>query len=200
MEAASSPYPAALTFDGPEKVANWRPLVQWFLAIPHFVLVYGLGVLAEVVGVISWFVILFTGRLPEGLAGLQCLYLRYSLRTMAYAGFLVEEYPPFAFATTGPDPGDVPRVRADFTPQLEDRNRVTAFFRIILVLPHLVVLAVLALGAFLAVVVSFFAVLFTGRWPEGLRSYVVGVMGWNIRVQAYLTLLVDEYPPFKLDT
>jgi hypothetical protein len=50
-----------------------------------------------------------------------------------------------------------------------------------------------------ALVIAFFAVLFTGRWPEGLRSFVVGVMRWGTRVNAYLLLLTDKYPPFSLD-
>jgi len=68
MQAMSAPYPATFTFDPPEKVANWRPLVQWLLAIPHFVVLYALGFLSQIVGLVSWIVILFTGELPEGLA------------------------------------------------------------------------------------------------------------------------------------
>jgi hypothetical protein len=47
--------------------------------------------------------------------------------------------------------------------------------------------------------IAFFAVLFTGRWPDGLRSFLLGVMRWALRVEAYLLLLTDEYPPFSLD-
>ena len=110
-------YPATLTFDPPEKIANWRPLVQWLLVIPHLIVLYVLQIVAQVVAVISWFVILFTGSLPEGLANLQAMYLRYALRTYTYAGFLREEYPPFTFQTTPSDPGDDPRVRVDVQPR-----------------------------------------------------------------------------------
>ena len=66
MQANSSvPYPATFTFDPPEKVANWRPLVNWLLAIPHFVVLYVLNIVSEVIGFVSWFIILFTGELPE---------------------------------------------------------------------------------------------------------------------------------------
>ena len=68
-----------------------------------------------------------------------------------------------------------------------------------LVIPHLIVLAVLGVGAVLAVVVAWFAILFTSRYPRALFDYVVGVGRWALRVQAYATLLVtDEYPPFAL--
>src|SRR3954468_14800702 len=97
MSEIGPSYPATFTFDPPEKVANWRPLVNWLLAIPHFVILYGLQILSEVVSVISWFVIVITGALPEGLANIQTLYMRYELRTYTFALFMREEYPPFAF-------------------------------------------------------------------------------------------------------
>ena len=66
MQAMSAPYPATFTFDPPEKVANWRPLVNWILAIPHFIVLYALNIVSEVVAFLSWFVILFTGKLRPG--------------------------------------------------------------------------------------------------------------------------------------
>jgi hypothetical protein len=199
METFGQAYPATLEIDRAERIANWRPIVQWLLAIPHFVILSVLGFVAEIVSIIGWFAILFTGKLPEGLANLVCLYVRYNNRTIAYAGFLREEYPPFAFETVAPDPGTYPAVRTGFAPELENRNRLTVAFRLILVIPQLIVLSILGLVAFLAWVIAFFAVLFTGRWPEGLRTFVVGVMRWSTRVTAYLYLLTDEYPPFSLD-
>jgi Domain of unknown function (DUF4389) len=199
METFGQAYPATLEIDRADRIANWRPIVHWLLAIPHFIVLYVLGVVAEVVSIIGWFAIVFTGKLPEGLANLVCLYVRYNNRAVAYAGFLREEYPPFTFETIPSDPDTYPPVRTGFVPELEDRNRLTVGFRLILVIPQLIVLSVLGFVAFLAFVIAFFAVLFTGRWPEGLRTFVVGVMGWSTRVSAYLYLLTDEYPPFSLD-
>jgi hypothetical protein len=199
MQAMNAPYPATFTFDPPEKVANWRPLGNWFLAIPHLMVLYILNFVSEVVAFVSWLVILFTGKLPDGLANIQVMYLRYIVRTYTYTGFMREEYPPFSFDSSATDPGDDPRVRVDVVPQLENRNRLTVFFRIILVIPQLIVLAVLAIGAWVALVIAFFAVLFTGKWPTGLRDFVLGVMRWGIRVQVYFLLLTDQYPPFVLD-
>ena len=66
-------------------------------------------------------------------------------------------------------------------------------------IPHIIVLAFLTLGAVIAVVAAWFAILFTGRYPRSLFDYVVGVGRWALRVQAYATLLVtDHYPPFRL--
>ena len=198
MDEAASGYPAVLTLDAPLKVARWRPLFAWLVALPHFVVSYVLNIVNSVLAVVGWFAILFTGRLPEGIAGVQCMCLRYSQRAASYAGFLFEPYPPFTFATTAADPGDLAGMRIDYRPQLEDRNRVTVFFRILMVIPHVIVLMVLGIVTALAYIVAFFAVLITGAWPEGLRAFVVKVLRWTVRVQAYMYLLTDEYPPFEL--
>ncbi|HEY5172119.1 MAG TPA: DUF4389 domain-containing protein, partial [Acidimicrobiia bacterium] len=186
------------TLDPPEKIANWRPLVQWLLAIPHLIILNVLGTVSRVVSVICWFAIVFTGNLPEGLATFQAMYLRYMLRTYTYVGFLREEYPPFSFTTATSDPGDDPRVRVDVQPQLTDRNRLTVFFRIILVIPQVIVLAVLTIASAVATLIAAFAVLFTGQWPTGMRDFVIKVDRWSLRVQAYFLLLTDAYPPFAL--
>lgn len=192
-------YPATLTLDAPLKVANWRPIVQWILAIPHYVILYVLQIAVNIVALISWFAILITGDMPEGLAGFQTMYIRYAIRTYSYVEFMHESYPPFVFDTTAADPGQVPGVRVDVQPQLTGRNRLTVFFRLILAIPQVIVLAVLGFVAGLASIVGFFAVLFTGKWPAGLRAFVVGVLRWWTRLEAYFLLLTDVYPPFSLD-
>jgi hypothetical protein len=199
MAGKQAAYPVTMEIGAPERVANWRPLVHWLLAVPHFIVMSVLGLIADVVVLLSWFAIVFTGKLPQGLAGMQCTYLRYSVRTYAYAGFLVEEYPPFTYSPDGADPGDGHRVRVELRPALTKRNRLTVFFRLLLVLPHLIVLTVFGIGLLLAYVAAFFAVLFTGRWPAGIRAFVVGVLDYSLRVRAYLFLLTDEFPSFGLD-
>jgi hypothetical protein len=193
-----SAYPASFTFDPADRVANWRPLVHWLFAIPHLAILYALQTLTEVLSIVSWFSIVFTGKVPVGIVNVQSMTMRYSIRTWTYVLFMREEYPPFAFVTATADPGEDARLRVDFTPQLEDRNRLTVAFRLILVIPQLVVLAALFIAAFVVSVVGFFAVLFTGRWPAGARQFVLDVARWSLRVQSYLLLLHDEYPPFSL--
>jgi hypothetical protein len=199
MAGPVSSYPASFALDPPDRIANWRPIVHVILAIPHYVVLYLLQLVGRVCSVLSWLAILFTGKQPTGLADVQCMYQRYQMRVWAYVAFMVEEYPPFSFTLAAADPGDVSRVRTDFDVAIEDRNRLTAFFRLILVIPQLLALLVLWIAGFVCVLISFFAVLFTGRWPAGLHKFVYGLMRWNIRVNAYLNLLTDEYPPFSTD-
>jgi Domain of unknown function (DUF4389) len=81
----------------------------------------------------------------------------------------------------------------DFT---ERRNRLTTLVRLLLAIPQYVVLFFYGVAAFVAVVVAWFALVLTGRWPAGLYDFVAGFARWSARVQAYAYLLVDAYPPF----
>src|SRR5205085_8212917 len=96
------------------------------------------------------------------------------------------------------DPGEDRRVRVDIVPEFEGRNRLTVGFRLILAIPQLIVLVFLGIAAFFVYIAAFFAVLFTGRWPRGMRDFELGVMRWWLRVDAYISLLTDQYPPFAL--
>lgn len=190
-------YPVDLELDASERVANWRPLVHWLLGIPHLIVANVLSNVGSVIAVISWFAIVFTGRLPEGLANFQCLIIRYQARAFSYVLWLREPYPPFDFSVTSADPGGDP-LRVDIRPQLEDRNRLTVLLRLPWVIPAVVFFALVAVVASVVVFLGFFAVLFTGRWPDGLRRFFVGTARLWARVTAYLDLLVDDYPPFAL--
>src|SRR5437879_13802863 len=88
------PYP-----DVEASLNRWLPLVKWFLAIPHFIVLFFLDIAAVVVVVIAWFAILFTGRYPEGMFDFVVGVMRWSLRVTAYAFLLVtDRYPPFSLA------------------------------------------------------------------------------------------------------
>ena len=187
------------------------------LAIPHLVLVGGpvalalsfvfpsdadvggmgwgggggvLGVVAMVAAMISWFAIVFTGRMPRGLWKLNAFYLRWRVRAAAYVALLRDDYPPFG---DGPYPAllDLPRREAK-------RDRWPVGFRILLALPHLAMVWVLGIAWMLTSVLAWFAILLTGKYPRGLYDFAVGVLRWSTNVEAYLLLLHDEFPPFSL--
>ncbi|MGI9623729.1 MAG: DUF4389 domain-containing protein [Acidimicrobiales bacterium] len=191
-------YPVRLHVGADNTVARWRVLVQGIMAIPHFIIVYVLWGVSEIVGIVSWFIVLFTAKLPEGIHNFQAMAFRYSNRTVGFALMVCEDYPPFEFATTAADESGH-SIKSDFDYQPGPRSRVTAFFRIILVIPHVLVLIFLYIGASVVAFIAWWAVLFLGRMPQGLRDFLVGTGRWTTRVNGYFWLLTDDYPPFSLD-
>jgi len=190
------PYPVQVDLDAPLNVARWRPLVHWLLAIPHILFLYLLGIAFSVVGFIAWFAILFTGNIPPGMFGFMTAYLRYSWRVTSYIMWLREPYPPFEVNSSLADPGNDPaRFSINYPARL---SRGLIFIKWLLVIPHIVVLVFVLIGAYVVWVIGFFAVLITGRWPEGMRDFLVGAMRWSLRVNAYYYLMTDQYPPFSL--
>jgi hypothetical protein len=187
------------------------------LAIPHLILVGGpvaatlswtwrsdtgggydwgagggvLGVAAGVAALVAWFAILVTGRHPRGLWDLAAFYLRWRVRAVAYTALLRDEYPPFG-------EGDY-AAALELSPPEEPRDRLTAAFRIFLAIPHLVAIWALGIAWAVTTIAAWFSILFTGRYPAGLYHFATGVLRWNTRVEAYLLLLRDEYPPFSLE-
>jgi hypothetical protein len=190
-------FPLDADIEAPLEVARWRPLVAWILAIPHLIIANVLQSVGQALTVISFFAILFTKRIPDGIYNFQAMQIRYGWRANSYAGFMYEPYPPFEFEMTAADPGGSPAQLS--LGEQGELNRWLPLVKWLLVIPHLFVLLFLLIGAFFAYVVAFFAVIFTGKWPEGVRKYVVGVSRWAYRVSAYFMLLTDEYPPFSLD-
>ena len=188
---------ADMHLDSPRETQNWRPLVNWLLAIPHLVIANALSNVANLMSVISWFSIVFTGQMPDGIARFQCMILRYEARAYSYVAFLRRPYPQFEFDMANGDNGSDP-LRVDFAPQLSERNRVTVAFRLILILPAVIYTVLVAIAAAFSVIIAGFAVLFTGRWPQGLRSFVINAGRLTLRVSAYGRLLSDTYPSLVL--
>ena len=87
--------------------------MHWLLAIPHYIILYVIGIVAAVLAFIAWFAGVFTGKIPDGLQKPIAMYLRYNARVTTYMLFQREEYPPFAFDGSFADPGDDPRIRVD---------------------------------------------------------------------------------------
>ena len=191
-------YPTSFRIDTPERISNWRPLVHWLLLIPHYVVLSVLGAVSGVVAVVSWVVIVVTGKLPAGLAGLQAMYLRYYTAVAAYFDFLTDGYPPFDFDTSLTDPGRS-QTSVSISAALEGRNRITVLLRIITSIPAKIFAVAVFIVANICLILGFFAVLFTGRWPGGLRRFVAGSHLVNLRFTAYVLLLTDQYPPFSID-
>ena len=150
-----------------------------------------LGAVAGICALIGWFAIVFTGEYPRGLRDLAAFYLRWRVRAVSYTALLRDEYPPF---------GDAPYPASlQLTPEEGERDRLSVAFRIVLVIPHLVAVWVLGFAWALATIIAWFAILFTGSHPRALYDFGVGVLRWSTRVEAYMLLLHDDYPPFSLE-
>lgn len=197
METTTSGYPVQLTYPESNKVANWRPLAHWLMVIPHYIINYVLTIVAEVILVISWLIIVFTGKLPAGLANFLIMCIRYSTRMNGFFVGLTEDYPPFTFDSAAEDPGDH-SISLSVQPQLEGRSRLSVFFRIIMAIPLLIVGIVYAMIMTILMLLAWFAVLFTGSYPEGMRNFVIGSSRFFTRLTVYVFLLTDEYPPFDM--
>jgi Domain of unknown function (DUF4389) len=117
---------------------------------------------------------------------------RFGARVGAYLGLLTDQYPSTVDEQSVHLDVDYPDVERDL-------NRWLPLVKWLLVIPHLIILFVLSVAAFVAVVIAWFTILITGHNPRGLFDFVVGVARWWLRVQAYAFLLVtDRYPPFSL--
>jgi Domain of unknown function (DUF4389) len=186
-------YPARFGVDYPERLSRWKIFVKWILAIPQLIIVYLLQGVASILVLIAFFSILFTKKWPRGLFDFTVQIERWTANTFAYAVLLIrDEYPPFSG-----EPGQYPlTLEIDYDDNL---SRWMIFVKWLLAIPHLIVLAVLELAAFVVVTIAFFAILFTGRYPRGMFDFVVGTARWYWRVNSYaLLLMTDRYPPFSL--
>lgn len=136
--------------------------------------------------------ILFRRRYPRWWFDFALQFNRFTARVAAYGALLTDRYPSTVEEQAIHLDLDYPDVEKQL-------NRWLPLVKWFLVIPHLIVLFFLFIGAAFAVIIAWFAILFTGRYPRGLFDYVVGVGRWALRVSAYATLLLtDRYPPFSL--
>jgi len=184
-------FPVRYDVDYPEELNRWLIFVKWLLAIPHFLILFALGAVSGIIGVIAFFAILFTKRYPRGLFDFVVNVNRWNANVGAYTGLLRDEYPPFSW-----EPANYAvKYEVDYPDEL---NRWLPLIKWLLAIPHQIVLIVLYVVALFVWVIAWFAILFTARFPRGMFDFVVGVTRWGYRVNAYTSLLRDEYPPFSL--
>ena len=135
--------------------------------------------------------ILFRQKYPRWWFDWNLQLTRFLARVWVYAALLRDEYP---------STDEEQAVHLDFPyPEATQLSRGLPLVKWFLAIPHYIVLFFLWIGAVVCIIIAWFAILFTGRYPQGLFEYVVGVQRWSLRVSAYAFLLVtDQYPPFSL--
>ena len=212
MDSQSESYPARLNIDYPEKLDRLTTFFRLILIIPIVVILSlltatgnetvisttgemttrSVGGISAGLWVATMLMILFRKRYPRWWFDFALELERFGSRIGAYFIFLTDQYPSTV------DEQSV-HLEIDYPDVDKNLNRGLPLVKWFLAIPHYIVLAVLLLGAIVAVVIAWFAILFIGRYPRPLFNYVVGVARWAFRVQAYAMLLVtDRYPPFSL--
>jgi hypothetical protein len=210
------PYPVSTSGELEPSPNRWLWLVKWLLLIPHFVVLALLWVAFFVLSVMAFFAILFTGRYPHTLFDFNVGVLRWTWRVgfYGYSALGTDRYPPFTLE----DRPDYPARFSVAYPARLSRGLVLVKWWL-LAIPHLIIVGILsgAGGAAwdasehgnqwgwaggligILVLVAGVVVLFTGTYPRGLFDFVMGLNRWVFRVAAYVGLMTDDYPPFRLD-
>jgi uncharacterized protein DUF4389 len=209
---AMQSYPARLTIDRPETLDRLTTLFRFLWIIPIGVILALVSgdrssavVISETgervrtggtsiifsIGAATALMLLFRQRYPRWWFDFQLALARFSYRVGAYGLLLRDEYP-------STEDEQAVHLELDY-PDAKLLSSWMPLVKWILAIPHYIVLAILFVGVVVAVVIAWFAILITGRYPRSLFDYVVGVGRWFLRVQAYAIYLVtDRYPPFSL--
>ena len=194
MTVVTEGYPVQFEVDPPTAQNRLSIFFRWLLVIPHVIVLNFLGLAAGVVITLAWFTIVFAGRFPAGMLRFTVGFSRWAARANAYGTLLTDRYPPFSME----EEPDYP-VRLTVQEQTTRRNRLTTFFRCILLIPHEIVLGLLSIVVVFVGFGAWVAGVVLGSVPEGLHNFLAGYTRWTERASAYGYLLVDEYPPFSFD-
>lgn len=208
--AINGNYPARLRIDYPDRdLDRVTTLLRLIYAIPIVIVLVlvggsafseasgeggtGIGFLGGGVLVApTLLMILFRQKYPRWWFDFNLELARFSTRVSSYVALMSDRYP----AT---DEEQWVHIDIDYPKVEEDLNRWLPLVKWLLAIPHYVALLFLGIAAVVVVIIAWFAILFTGRYPQGMFNFVEGVLRWGLRVEAYAFLLVtDRYPPFSL--
>jgi hypothetical protein len=208
MAAVMGQYPANIKVDYPEKLGRLTTFFRIFLAIPILALlsffVVDSGDWANSSGwrneysalfilfVPVMLMIVIRQKYPRWWFDWNVALTKFFGRINAYLALLRDEYP-------STDEEQAVHINIEYPDVKQDLNRWMPLVKWFLAIPHFIVLWFLGVGVVVSVIIAWFAILFTERYPKALFDYVVGVFRWWLRVQAYAFLLTtDDYPPFRL--
>jgi hypothetical protein len=169
---------------------------MFYILLPHGIVIYFLSIALMFVNFLNFWIILFTGSMPEGFFNFMLNFQRWAYRVNARMLNLSDGYP--AFGLNSSDPNVV--VEAE---RPEKMNRLSVVLRtffgfIYVLIPHVFCLMFIQLGALFIMGLNFWIILITGKQPAAFHRYLVGMMRWNFRLALFLLYMTDKYPPFSL--
>ena len=194
MAQQQSDYPLQLSVDYPDRpLDRFSSFFRIFFVIPIGIVVWLIGQSGGglLFGPLS-LMILFRQKYPRWWFNWNLELLRFTTRVNVYFVLLRDEYP---------STDEEQAVHLDFPyPDVErDLNRWLPLVKWFLAIPHYIVLLFLGIAVIIVMIIAWFAILFSARYPRGLFNFVVGVIRWELRVTAYMFILItDQYPPFSL--
>ncbi len=185
-------YPMTFVVEYPQELSRGLTLVRGLLYIPVAIFAGILQYLWNGVLGAGWTCVFWRKKYPEWLFGAGTGYWAWTARAWAYGLLLTDKFPSLDAA------GSPVQLTYAPPPQGELSRWRVVLWKFVLLIPHFLALAALWLGVVVVVVLAWFAILFTGRYPQGMFSFVTGVMRWTFRVIGYFASFNDRYPPFSL--
>jgi hypothetical protein len=187
------PISFALDYEGEDRnrlTTFFRALV----AIPWEIVASLYLLVAYIAAFIAWFALVFTGRYPEGLYNFNAKALRMATRTNSFYLLATDEYPPF-----NGDPDDTYPLRVGVADPKPEYSRLKVLFRLIVGIPVLLLAYVQGIIGLVVAIIAWFAIVFTGRFPEGMFDALRSALAYQARSAAYFLLMTEDYPPFSYD-
>ncbi len=183
-------YPVHYEVDYQAEQNRATTFFRLILAIPWMIVAIVYGIAAAFTHLFAWVAVIILGRYPKSLYNLNSGFVRFFTRTYAWVYLQTDEWPPFGISDDPSYP-----IRVNIAPPQEHQSRLTAFFRVILALPMLVVSYAVEYAHMWIAVAAWLTIVFRGYLPEQANTALTFCNSFNARLYGYLFLLTDDYPP-----
>ena len=166
-----------------------------YIGIPHLFLLYFLMIWGAILSFIAWWAVLFTGKYPQSFFNYQLNLKKWSLRVSARLVHMADGYPAFGMSSTDTNTN----IELAYPEKLSRGLLIlrTLFGGIYVIIPHGFILFFRAIATYFLIFLSFWAILFTGKYPKSWFDFNVGTIRWAMRVGFYMSFMTDQYPPFN---